>query len=194
MRYAVAELPRPGRRRAAATAPQMQHAARAAQRRRRRGGRRSAPACARLRVGDRVMTCFFQDWPAGPPDRAGAAQQPGRSARRHAARARCVCPSRACARCPTRLGWDEAATLPCAAVTAWNALAVLSHDRPGGHRAGAGHRRRVAVRAAVRQADGRARDRHLAAATRSSSGCARSAPTTRSTTCARRSGARRRAS
>ena len=60
------------------------------------------------------------------------------------------------------LSFEEAACLPCAGVTAWNALMVAGRPRAGRrHRAGAGHGRRLDVRAAVCD-DGRgARDRDV---------------------------------
>jgi NADPH:quinone reductase-like Zn-dependent oxidoreductase len=74
-----------------------------------------------LAVGDRVASCFFQRWPAGRPTVAAAqsalgGEVDGVLAERVALRADGVVPI------PAGVSYAEAATLPCAAVTAWNAL------------------------------------------------------------------------
>lgn len=79
-----------------------------------------------IAVGDRVIGCFFQDWEAGPISAAAMGSalggaQPGVLAEYVALNARGVVPA------PAHLSWQEAATLPCAALTAWHAL---THPRP----------------------------------------------------------------
>lgn len=74
-----------------------------------------------LAVGDRVATCFFQTWGGGPPTAdkiRGTLGGPldGTLAERMAVSAKGV------VRVPEHLTDVEAATLPCAALTAWNAL------------------------------------------------------------------------
>lgn len=73
------------------------------------------------RVGDRVATCFFQHWPSGRPtaERLGSslsAQLDGVACEYRAL------PASGVVRVPDHLSWIEAATLPCAALTAWNAV------------------------------------------------------------------------
>jgi NADPH:quinone reductase-like Zn-dependent oxidoreductase len=72
-------------------------------------------------VGDRVAGLFFQDWLDGPPkpDKGailGAPPAPGMLADY------VVLPADGVVELPRSLGFEEAATLPCAGVTAWNAL------------------------------------------------------------------------
>jgi NADPH:quinone reductase-like Zn-dependent oxidoreductase len=81
-------------------------------------------------VGDRVMSCFFQDWEAGPISSAAMASalggaRPGVLAEYAVLEARGVVPV------PTHLSWAEAATLPCAALTAWHALTRPQPVRAG---------------------------------------------------------------
>lgn len=83
-----------------------------------------------LQVGDRVASCFFEDWTAGRPSAARLATALGGQ------RDGVACEYRALAasgvlRVPDHLSWIEAASLPCAALTAWSALVA-----DGGLRAG----------------------------------------------------------
>jgi NADPH:quinone reductase-like Zn-dependent oxidoreductase len=82
----------------------------------------------RLRPGDRVMTCFFQDWIAGAPTAEALRSSLGGPLDGTASELRCL-PEHGLCKLPDGLALDEAAALPCAAVTAWNALATL--DRVG---------------------------------------------------------------
>lgn len=73
------------------------------------------------REGDRVTSCFFADWDAGEigPDTMASAlggARPGVLAEEVVLPARGVIPT------PAHLSDAEAATLPCAALTAWHAL------------------------------------------------------------------------
>lgn len=82
------------------------------------------------KVGDRVIPTFFQDWPAGGMTREimstalGGAMQ-GVLAEYHIAR------EDALVRMPDGLSFEEAATLPCAALTAWHALIGHGHLKSG---------------------------------------------------------------
>jgi len=80
-------------------------------------------------VGDRVASCFFQRWAAGPLDRTAArsalgGEVDGVLADRVVLRAEGVVPA------PAHLTDVEAAALPCAGLTAWTAL-VDGGLRPG---------------------------------------------------------------
>ncbi len=83
-----------------------------------------------MAVGDRVASCFFEDWPAGPISAAimntalGGARQ-GVLAEHVVLNAGGVIPI------PPHLSWRQAATLPCAALTAWHALNQPHPVRPG---------------------------------------------------------------
>jgi NADPH:quinone reductase-like Zn-dependent oxidoreductase len=75
----------------------------------------------RFAVGDRVTSTFFSDWRAGPPGAArghslGAPPAPGMLAEYVAL------PESAVVAMADSLSFEQAATLPCAGVTAWNAL------------------------------------------------------------------------
>jgi NADPH:quinone reductase-like Zn-dependent oxidoreductase len=83
-----------------------------------------------ITVGDRVMSCFFQDWEAGPISSTAMASalggaKPGVLAEYVLLSARGVVPV------PEHLSWQEAATLPCAALTAWHALTQPRLVLPG---------------------------------------------------------------
>jgi NADPH:quinone reductase-like Zn-dependent oxidoreductase len=71
--------------------------------------------------GDRVAGCFFHDWTSGPFAMGYHAATVGGSVHGMLRERACV-PARALVRIPAHLSFEEAATLPCAAVTAWQAL------------------------------------------------------------------------
>ena len=62
---------------------------------------------------------------------------------------------------PAHLSIEEGATLPCAGVTAWNAIMHHAKLIAGQHGAAAGHRRRLDLRAAIRARHGDHRHHHL---------------------------------
>ena len=75
----------------------------------------------RFAVGDRVAGTFFQNWADGPANaEAGAAL--GAPPADGMLRDYAVLPERGVVRIADTLSFEEAATLPCAGVTAWNAL------------------------------------------------------------------------
>ncbi|HUF77633.1 MAG TPA: NAD(P)-dependent alcohol dehydrogenase, partial [Thermoanaerobaculia bacterium] len=91
------------------------------------GAERLAPE---LRVGERVMPIFAQGWLGGEPRREAVRTTlggplDGTLAELMVARAEGVVPV------PEHLSYEEAATLPCAGVTAWNALAETGSVRAG---------------------------------------------------------------
>src|SRR5262245_12683846 len=75
----------------------------------------------RWKVGDRVAGCFMQHWADGPITDAAAKSTLG-SDRDGVLAEFAVFEERGAVRVPDHLSFEEAATLPCAAVTAWNAL------------------------------------------------------------------------
>jgi len=80
--------------------------------------------------GDRVVVPFFPDWLDGELDAAKAAGALGGNVDgmlREFAEVR----ADALLRIPEHLSFEQAATLPCAAVTAWNGLFVAGHLQPG---------------------------------------------------------------
>ena len=90
---------------------------------------------------------------------------------------------------PEHLSYAEAATLPCAAVTAWHALVTEGGIRAGDYGAGAGHRRRLDFCAAIRAPARGSRRSSLRAATTNSPVRSRWAHPTASITGRRRNGA-----
>lgn len=75
----------------------------------------------RVKVGDRVAGCFFQRWPGGEPAADVQASALGGSLDGMLADY-AVLEEGGVVRIPDHLNFEEAATLPCAAVTAWHAL------------------------------------------------------------------------
>jgi NADPH:quinone reductase-like Zn-dependent oxidoreductase len=87
------------------------------------------PGVTRFKVGDRVASTFFQCWIDGPP----AGHIPALGSPLDGMLAEYVVLSeQGAVAIPKNLSFEEAATLPCAAVTAWNALMVAGrHVKPG---------------------------------------------------------------
>jgi len=75
----------------------------------------------RFAVGDRVASTFFMNWDDGPAH-AGAGPALGASPAPGMLAEYVVLPERAVVPIASSLSFEEAATLPCAGVTAWNAL------------------------------------------------------------------------
>ncbi len=75
----------------------------------------------RWEPGDRVAGCFMPHWDGGPITDAAAKSAPG-SDRDGVLAERVLFEESGVVRVPDHLTFEEAATLPCAAVTAWNAL------------------------------------------------------------------------
>ncbi|HEV2571840.1 MAG TPA: NAD(P)-dependent alcohol dehydrogenase [Beijerinckiaceae bacterium] len=88
------------------------------------------PGVQRFKVGDRVASCFFQRWFGGLAD----ANSPGSALggpidgmlREYA-----VLEEEGAVAIPAHLSYEEAATLPCAAVTAWHAMVEHAHLKAG---------------------------------------------------------------
>lgn len=83
-----------------------------------------------LTIGERVCTTFFPRWQAGAPTRFKLGDVPGEQ------RDGCwadyiVLPADAVVPVPAHLSFVEAATLPCAALTAWRAVVVEAKVKAG---------------------------------------------------------------
>lgn len=87
-------------------------------------------AVTRLRVGDRVMAPFFPTWIEGGMQEAYHQTSLG-SGQDGMLAEEAVLPERAWVKTPAFLSDREAATLPCAGVTAFNAMFEAAHVRPG---------------------------------------------------------------
>lgn len=84
----------------------------------------------RVQPGDRVAAIFMQGWIDGSPDDAKAATALGGALDGMLAEQVCL-DADGLVRVPGHLSFEEAATLPCAAVTAWHALFDSGGLRPG---------------------------------------------------------------
>ena len=84
----------------------------------------------RVKVGDRVAGCFMQRWLAGELTDAGAKSGLGGAIEGVAAE-QVVLHEDGVVKLPGHLTDEEAATLPCAALTAWNALVSRGQIKAG---------------------------------------------------------------
>jgi NADPH:quinone reductase-like Zn-dependent oxidoreductase len=84
----------------------------------------------RVRVGDRVASCFMPAWIDGEPTEAKAKSALGAGGTGMLAEY-VVLPAEGVVRVPDHLSDEEAATLPCAAVTAWHALVTEGGVKAG---------------------------------------------------------------
>jgi NADPH:quinone reductase-like Zn-dependent oxidoreductase len=80
------------------------------------------PNVTRVKAGDRVAGCFFQRWPGGQPGPDAQGSALGGTADGMLAEY-VVLEEEGVVKIPAHLSYEEGATLPCAGVTAWNALA-----------------------------------------------------------------------
>jgi NADPH:quinone reductase-like Zn-dependent oxidoreductase len=84
----------------------------------------------RVKPGDRVAGCFFQGWVGGPISAERVQRALGGSAQGMLVEY-VVLDDDGVVRLPDHLSLEDGATLPCAAVTAWQALAVHGQLKPG---------------------------------------------------------------
>lgn len=85
----------------------------------------------RWKVGDRVCPIFVQGWIEGEPSAEKNRTSLGAGDRPGVLRERGAFNEEALVKIPDHLSYEEAATLPCAALTAWNALVVAGRLRAG---------------------------------------------------------------
>jgi NADPH:quinone reductase-like Zn-dependent oxidoreductase len=89
------------------------------------------PGVTQFQPGDRVMSCFFPQWDDGPADDPGKISGvPGDNIDGFAAET-VTMPASAFTTMPDGYTFEQAATLPCAAATAWRALMVEAKVKPG---------------------------------------------------------------
>ncbi|KCZ64771.1 NADPH:quinone oxidoreductase [Hyphomonas sp. L-53-1-40] len=84
----------------------------------------------KFKSGDKVVSLFFPNWQAGEIEAAGFASVPGDGADGFGAEL-VAAPETSFTRMPEGYSYQEAATLPCAALTAWRALMVEAKVKPG---------------------------------------------------------------
>ena len=87
------------------------------------------PGVVGWKAGDRVVNTFFPDWLGGPPDERLLRRDVGGMEDGVACMLR-VFRAEALVRIPASMDFVEAATLPCAAVTAWNAVRANGNAGP----------------------------------------------------------------
>lgn len=80
--------------------------------------------------GDKVMSCFFEDWAGGPITQAAMNSALG-GARQGVLAEHVVLDAGGVIATPAHLDFREAATLPCAGLTAWHALTRPAPVLPG---------------------------------------------------------------
>ena len=90
----------------------------------------TGPGVTAFQPGDHVLSTFFPHWESGGPTAARLQGVPGDGADGFAAEYVAM-PASSFTRIPRGWTLTEAATLPCAALTAWRALVVESQIRPG---------------------------------------------------------------
>lgn len=79
-----------------------------------------------FKAGDRVVAGFFLDWVDGPPTAAAAASALGGAVDGTLTTCRSF-PEHALVPIPDAMSFEEAATFPCAAVTAWHAMVTIGN-------------------------------------------------------------------
>jgi NADPH:quinone reductase-like Zn-dependent oxidoreductase len=84
----------------------------------------------RVKLGDRVAGCFMQKWVGGAIDEAAQASAMG-GAIDGMLTELAVLEEDGVVRLPSHLSFEEGATLPCAAVTAWHALVEIGEIKAG---------------------------------------------------------------
>ncbi len=89
-----------------------------------------APGVTRVAVGDRVCPTFFQNWISGEPDLERLTRSLGGPIDGTMTDSMCLS-EEGVTKVPAHLSDVEAATLPCAALTAWSALVTCGNIRPG---------------------------------------------------------------
>lgn len=82
------------------------------------------------KTGDKVMSMFFPNWIEGKPNLAKTKSISGESVDGCMAEMACL-PASALTAIPEGYSYAEAATLPCAALTAWRGLVVEGNIQPG---------------------------------------------------------------
>ena len=90
-------------------------------------------AVTRWKTGDRVVGCFFPQWRDGRPHPSLSALSLGATGAPGMLAEYAVLPEHGVVAMAANLSFEEAATLPCAGVTAWNALMCGARPVAPGH-------------------------------------------------------------
>lgn len=89
------------------------------------------PSVTAFQPGDRVVPAFFPDWIDGEPTQANLMSSRGGHGGDGVLAETVIFPALGVARIPGHLSAAEAASLPCAGLTAWSALATHGGIKPG---------------------------------------------------------------
>lgn len=89
------------------------------------------PEVSRCKLGDRVCPSFFQGWFDGPPTMANRAISLGSASHPGVLQEELLLSEEHISLAPHSLDPVEAATLPCAGLTAWRAVAIEGQVKPG---------------------------------------------------------------
>jgi NADPH:quinone reductase-like Zn-dependent oxidoreductase len=84
----------------------------------------------RVNVGDRVCPLFFQSWLSGPVTQESRSRDLGGSLP-GVLQERMLIEAEGVSKVPAHLSFEEAATLPCAGLTAWRAIVIEAQVGPG---------------------------------------------------------------
>jgi NADPH:quinone reductase-like Zn-dependent oxidoreductase len=90
-----------------------------------------AEGVSRFKVGDKVLGCFMQKWIGGGSDAEKAKSALGAGSVQGVLAKERVFNQEGLVHMPAHLSYEEGATLPCAAVTAWYGLVVSGEVKPG---------------------------------------------------------------
>ena len=90
------------------------------------------PGVTRVKVGDRVCPTYFQSWQGGEPDLQRLTQSLGGPIDGTMTETMCLS-EQGVVLVPDYLNDMQAATLPCAALTAWSAVVTYGHIKAGDH-------------------------------------------------------------
>lgn len=90
------------------------------------------PGVTRVKVGDRVCPTYFQGWQGGEPDLQRLTQSLGGPIDGTMTETMCLS-EQGVVQVPEYLSDLQAATLPCAALTAWSAVVTYGHIKAGDH-------------------------------------------------------------
>ena len=89
------------------------------------------PGCSRIKTGDRVVLHMMPDWQSGEPSSTKLSYAYGGACREGSLEQMMIVPERTLLPIPDSLSFEAAATLPCAALTAWSAIVTLGPVQPG---------------------------------------------------------------
>lgn len=90
----------------------------------------TGPGVTGFKPGDRVLGHFFPNWPGGEPSVEAFSISMGGPYDGWLCEQR-LYPAHALSKIPDHLSFEEAASLPCAALTAWSAIVTLGKVQPG---------------------------------------------------------------